>query len=142
MSSSRQRCVAVVDGLGGGIGVQLVTKLREALGVEAKIMALGTNAIAAERMIKAGASCGACGENAIVHSVSAADIITGPIGIVIGNSMMGELTCAMAQAVLSAQGKRILLPIQNDHFSYAGIEVLPLSKMIEKTVALVTAGLQ
>ncbi|MDR2841783.1 MAG: DUF3842 family protein [Spirochaetaceae bacterium] len=136
MPAKKKSCLIVVDGMGGGLGVQLVSKLRDAFLDSVEIIALGTNAVATERMVKAGASRGAAGENAIVQSVSLGDLILGPIGIIIGNSMLGEITCAMANAILSAHGERILLPLQNVHFTLAGIEGLPLSKMIERAVEI------
>jgi uncharacterized membrane protein len=132
----REKTIVVVDGMGGGIGVQLTGKLREAAGDDVEIIALGTNAVAVERMVKAGAHRGAAGENAILQSVVLGDIIVGPIGIIIGNSMMGEITCAMAQSILAAPGERILLPLQNEHLTLAGLEGLPLAKMIERAVEL------
>jgi hypothetical protein len=128
--------IIVVDGMGGGIGIQLVSKLREAFTQNVEIIALGTNSVAVERMIKAGAHRGASGENAIRHSVRLGDLIMGPIGIIIGNSMMGEITRSMAEAVLAAPGERILLPLQNDHLTLAGLDGLPLAKMIERAVEL------
>ena len=128
--------VVIVDGMGAGIGSQLTAKLKDIIDSETEIIALGTNAIAADRMIRAGAHRGASGENAVAVSVSAGDFVMGPIGIVIGNSMMGELTPAMAQAILAAPGERILLPLQNEHFLIAGLEQLPLAKMIDRAIAL------
>lgn len=127
--------VVIVDGMGGGIGVQLITKLLET-NIKTHIIALGTNSCAAERMIKAGANRGASGENAIKTSVSLGDFILGPIGIVIPNSMMGEITPDIAQAVLNAKGERILIPLLNDHFHLAGITQLPLGKTIEKAIEI------
>ncbi|MDR0663339.1 MAG: DUF3842 family protein [Spirochaetaceae bacterium] len=134
--------VVVVDGMGGGIGVQLTGKLRDASGDDVEIIALGTNAVAVERMVKAGAHRGASGENAIIQSVVLGDIIVGPIGIIIGNSMMGEITRAVAEAILAAPGERILLPLQNEHLTLAGLDGLPLAKMIERAVELTVERLQ
>jgi hypothetical protein len=130
--------IVVVDGMGGGIGVQLIGKLRDVLGKETpvEIIALGSNAVATERMVKAGADRGASGENAIRVSVSEGDFILGPVGIVVDNSMMGEITPAIAQAILAAPGERILLPLQQEHFFIAGLEQLPLARMIEKAIEL------
>jgi hypothetical protein len=134
--------IVVVDGLGGGIGVELVSRLKDLLksdkpGVsDATLIALGSNAIAVERMVKAGASRGATGENAIRIQVQDADIILGPIGIIIANSMMGEITSAMVESILASSALRILLPLQNDHFTLAGFEGIPLAKMIERAVEL------
>jgi hypothetical protein len=129
--------IAVIDGMGGGIGVQLIGKLRDIIGKDTELVALGTNAVAVERMIRAGAHRGAAGENALKVSVKTADLITGPIGIVIPNSMMGEVTAAMAEAVLGAPGERILLPLQNEHFTLAGVESQPLAKAVEKAAELI-----
>jgi hypothetical protein len=131
-----KQTIVIIDGMGGGIGVQLIGKLREILDKDSEIVALGTNAVATERMVKAGAHRGATGENAIKVSVKAGDFILGPVGIVIGNSLMGEITTSIAEAVLAAPGERILIPLQNDHFFLAGLEQLPLAKMIEKAVEI------
>jgi hypothetical protein len=130
-----KKTIIVIDGMGGGIGAALIAKIREieyAGGIE--IIALGTNGAATERMVKAGAHRGASGENSIKVSARLGDFILGPIGIVILNSLMGELTPAMAQAVLEAPGEKILLPLENDHFYLAGLEPPPLARMIEKAV--------
>jgi hypothetical protein len=126
--------IVVIDGMGGGIGAGLIGKLREIGDTELEIIALGTNAVATERMIKAGAHRGASGENAVRVSVSLGDFILGPIGIVISNSLMGEVTPSMTEAILRAPGKRILVPLVQDHFYLAGVGELPLGKMIERAV--------
>ncbi|MDR2111482.1 MAG: DUF3842 family protein [Spirochaetaceae bacterium] len=128
-----KRRIVVIDGMGGGIGAGLIGKLRE-IDPEPEIIALGANAAATERMIKAGAHRGASGENAVKVSVSLGDFILGPIGIVISNSLMGEITASMAEAILAAPGERILIPLLHDHFYLAGVEQPPLGKMIEKAV--------
>ncbi|MDR1058181.1 MAG: DUF3842 family protein [Treponema sp.] len=131
-----KKAIAVIDGMGGGIGVQLIAKLKDIIGRDAEIVALGTNAVAVERMIRAGAHRGGAGENALKVSVKTMDFILGPIGIVIPNSMMGEVTAAMTEAILDAPGERILLPLQNEHFTLAGVESQPLAKAVEKAAEL------
>jgi uncharacterized membrane protein len=133
---SMKTTIVIVDGMGGGIGVQLIGKIKDIINKDTEIIALGTNAVAAERMVKAGANRGATGENAIQVSAGSGDFILGPIGIVIGNSMMGEITPKMAAAILAAPGERILLPLQQDHFYIAGLEQLPLAKMVDKAIEL------
>jgi hypothetical protein len=129
--------IVVIDGMGGGIGVQLIGKIREIKDRgELEIIALGTNASAAERMIKAGADRGASGENAVKVSAPLGDFILGPIGIAIPNSLMGEISPAMAEAVLAARGEKILIPLQQEHFYLAGLEPLPLAKAVEKAVEI------
>ncbi|MDR2102207.1 MAG: DUF3842 family protein [Treponema sp.] len=126
--------IVIIDGMGGGIGVQLIGKLKDIIDNNTELVALGTNAVATERMVKAGAHRGASGENAIRVSVSSGDFILGPIGIVISNSLMGEITPSMVEAILAAPGERILLPLQQEHFFIAGLEQLPLARMIDKAV--------
>jgi hypothetical protein len=139
-----KKTIVVVDGMGGGIGAQLIGRIREMIdtyadehkGNEPELIALGTNALAAERMLKAGARRGAAGENAIKVSAPLGDFILGPIGIVLANSLMGEVTPAMAEAILASPGERILLPLHQEHFTLIGTEQLPLAKMLEKAVEL------
>ncbi|MCL5110395.1 MAG: DUF3842 family protein [Chloroflexi bacterium] len=126
--------IAVIDGMGGGIGAQIVTQLREEISLEVEIIALGTSAIATDKMMRARASRGASGENAIRVSIDLADVVLGPIGIVIPNSMMGEVTPAIAQAVADARGVKLLLPISQPHLQIVGVEQRPLAKQI--TVAI------
>jgi hypothetical protein len=135
-----KRTVLVIDGMGGGIGVQLIGRLKD-LGENLEIIALGTNGVAVERMVKAGARRGAAGENAIRTQVRTGDFILGPVGIVIPNAMMGEISPAMAEAVLAAPGERILLPLDTDHFTLAGLEAQPLSRAVEKAVEIVRSRL-
>ncbi|MDR2478328.1 MAG: DUF3842 family protein [Treponema sp.] len=134
--------IVIIDGMGAGIGSQLIARLKGVIDAETEIIALGANAIAADRMIKAGAHRGASGENAIKVSAGEGDFIMGPIGIVIGNSMMGEITPAAAEAILAARGERILLPLQNEHFFIAGLEQLSLAKMIDRAVDILQERLR
>ncbi|MDR1930240.1 MAG: DUF3842 family protein [Treponema sp.] len=136
-----KKTIVIIDGMGGGIGAALAAKIRPLDGLEGpegktelEIIALGTNGVAAERMVKAGAHRGASGENAVKVSAGLGDFILGPIGIVIMNSLMGELSPVMAEAILKAPGERILLPLENDHFYLAGLEPLSLAKMIDRAV--------
>jgi hypothetical protein len=137
--------IAVVDGMGGGIGSGLIGRIREGIDFghsgETEIIALGTNAVAAERMVKAGAHRGASGENAVRVMAKTASFILGPIGIVIADSMMGEITPVMAEAVLSAPGERILLPLQQEHFFIAGLEQIPMAGMIDRAVEILKSRL-
>ena len=131
--------IAVIDGMGGGIGVQIVTQLRQELSPEIEILALGANAIATDRMMQAKATRGASGENAIRVSVGRADFILGPIGVIIPNSMMGEITPAIAEAVAGAAGRKLLLPINQPHFEIVGIESKPLNRQIGAAIAAIKA---
>ncbi len=110
----------VIDGQGGGLGRQLVQTLKKML-PDLPVYAAGTNGTAAEAMRKAGADRAAAGENAVLVACRKADIIIGPIGIVIADSMFGEITPAMALAVAQADAKRILIPMNHCDNIVAGV---------------------
>ncbi len=108
--------ILVIDGQGGRLGGELVEKLLNCDG-DFEIIAIGTNASATESMIKAGAKMCATGENPVVFNSKTADIIVGPIGIVIANSLLGEVTPKMSIAVGESPAKKILIPINKcDNF--------------------------
>lgn len=102
--------ILVIDGQGGGVGRQLVERLKKEM-PQQEVTAVGTNALAAQAMLKAGADHAASGENAVLVGCRKADIIVGPIGIVIADSLWGEITPAMAVAVGQSHAARILLPM-------------------------------
>ena len=129
--------VAVVDGLGGGIGAQIVTQLRQELPLDVEILALGTSAIATDRMMKAKATRGASGENAIRTSIRQADFIIAPLGVVIPNSLMGEVTPAIAEAIADAPGTKLLIPITVPKLEIIGVEAKPLTKQISRAIEII-----
>lgn len=129
--------IAVVDGMGGGIGAQIVTQLREELSLEVEILALGTNAVATAKMMKARASRGGSGENAIRISIRQADFVLAPIGAIIPNSMMGEVTPTIAEAVAGAPARKLLLPINQPHFEIIGIEWKALTEQISAAIDVI-----
>ena len=102
--------IAVIDGHGGGIGKVVIEKLRANFNQNIHIIALGTNSLATATMLKAGADMGATGENPVIYNSADADIIVGPIGIIIANSLLGEVTPSMAAAVSSSKALKILIP--------------------------------
>ena len=129
--------IAVIVGMGGGIGAQVVSALREELPTYMEIYALGTNSIATSAMMKAHANKGATGENAIVVSSKKANIIVSPISIVMPNTMMGEVTSAISEAVCDSEAFKILLPIMPENFEVIGIEGKPLSLLIKDTIKII-----
>jgi hypothetical protein len=129
--------IAVVDGMGGSIGSQIVLGLRQAFPEDTEIMALGTNAIATGGMMKAKATRGATGENAIAFSIVEADVIMGSLSVVVPNSMMGEVTPKIATAVASARGRKVLLPISNPPLDILGTSRKPLQQLIKDAIELV-----
>ncbi|MDK2920273.1 MAG: hypothetical protein PWQ37_3006 [Candidatus Petromonas sp.] len=129
--------IAVVDGMGGGIGSQIVSSLREELPSYVEIYALGTNAIATSAMMKNKANKGATGENAIVVSSKKANIIVGPISMIIPNSMMGEVTSRIAEAISESDALKILLPITPENFELLSVENKPMLLLIKDAVELI-----
>jgi len=130
----RKKSIAVIDGQGGGIGAVIIKRLREAFGEEVEVISLGTNAMATGAMLKAGANKGASGENAIVQTVKTVDIVTGTIGLLVANSMMGEVTPKMAEAIGSSQAMKCLLPLKMLEVEIIGASKEPLPHLVDQLV--------
>ena len=118
--------ICVIDGQGGGIGAALIKRLKEVYSEDHDVIALGTNAVATAQMMKARANKGASGENAICRTVLKADVILGCLSIVLANSMMGEVTQKMAEAIASAPAPKILLPLTQERVEIVGLSPEPL----------------
>jgi hypothetical protein len=98
------------------------------------VIALGTNAIATAQMLKARANRGASGENAIIHTAARADVILGPLGIVLPNAMMGEVTPKMAAAVADSPALKLLLPLSQENVQVVGVATSPLPHLVEALI--------
>ena len=125
--------IAVIDGQGGRLGCLLVEQIRARL-PQASILALGTNTAATAAMLKAGANMGATGENPVVRGVADADAVLGPVGIVVSNAILGEVTPVMAEAVGSCRAKKFLIPMNSCGVTVAGVEELPLPAYVSQAV--------
>ncbi|MGI5884018.1 MAG: DUF3842 family protein [Candidatus Spyradocola sp.] len=123
--------VLVIDGQGGGIGRQLVQAIHSAC-PQAFITAVGTNATATSAMLRAGANNAATGENAVVVGCRRADVIAGPIGIVIADALLGEITPAMAVAIGSSRAKRVLVPVNHCDNLIVGVADMPLAQLAQE----------
>ncbi len=121
--------ILVIDGQGGQLGAQLI-KAITARFPDLEIMAVGTNAAATATMLKAGAQHGATGENPVVVACRRADVVIGPVGIVVADSMYGEITPTMATAVGRASAVRILIPVNRCDIQVAGVADLSISTLI------------
>ena len=130
--------VLVIDGPGGGLGRQLVAAIAAAC-PEAELTAVGTNSLAANAMLKAGAARAATGENAVVVNCRHADVIVGPIGIVIADALLGEITPAMAAAVCQSGAKRVLVPINHCENYVVGVPEQPVSQLVSAAAQKVKA---
>lgn len=125
--------ILVIDGQGGQLGCQII-KAIVAKHPEADVMAVGTNAVATAAMIKGGAKKAATGENPVIVACRRADVIIGPIGIVIADSLFGEITPAMAVAVGQSNASRIFIPVNKCENLVAGVTNLMVSALIEDTL--------
>ena len=129
--------IAVMDGQGGGIGTAIIKGLREVVSEYTEILALGTNSIATSRMMKAGANRGASGENAIVYNCPKADLIIGPLAILMPNAMLGELTAKMAEAVSSSHAMKILIPLTQEKVKITGVSNEPLPHLVGQAIEMI-----
>ena len=126
--------ILVVDGQGGRIGQQLIKAIvANYPGVE--ITAIGTNSLATSAMLKGGASQAATGENALLVACRRADVILGPLGIVIADALLGEISPAMAVAVGQAPARRILIPLNQCDNLVAGVAEMPVGRLLDSAVA-------
>jgi len=128
------RRLHVIDGQGGGIGAALIKYLRAEFSENIELVALGTNAIATAQMLKAGANKGVSGENAICRTVANANCIVGPIAITWANSMLGEVTPKMAEAITSSPAFKFLIPLYQERFEIVGIVKGPLPHHVQEVV--------
>jgi len=129
-----KKSVAVIDGQGGGIGSLIIKRLRDAFAEDVEVIGLGTNAMATGAMLKAGANKAASGENAIVQTVKTVDLIIGTTAIVLANSMMGELTPKMAEAIASSPATKCLLPLRMPEVEIIGTPKEPLPHLVDQLI--------
>ena len=125
--------ILIIDAQGGGIGKQVILAVKQNM-PDAVITAVGTNTTATSMMLKAGADYGATGENAVIVGTRKADVIIGPIGIIVADSMFGEITPAMATAVGQSNAKRILIPVNHCDNIVVGVRNLGIKEMIEEVL--------
>lgn len=134
--ATNKRLLVILDGQGGGVGRQIAERL-VAERLNADLIVVGTNAAATSNMMRAGVTAGATGENAWCFNCARADIIVGPIGIILANAMHGEISPKMAMAVMESSAERILIPVQNKHVTIAGLPDLALTDYLSDAVRIV-----
>jgi len=133
--------VLIIDGHGGGLGAQIVAAVLKNF-PEYMIRAVGTNSTATVAMIKAGAKEAATGENAVIVGARMADIIIGPVGIVIADAMMGEVTPKMAVAVGQSRGKRFLVPSNQCDNIIVGVPSVPVAKLLASLISAIESDVE
>ena len=131
----KQPNILIIDAQGGGIGRLLASAVRQEL-PGASLPAVGGNAAATAAMLKAGADRGATGENAVAVACREADVILGPVGIVIADSMLGEITPKMAAAVAQSGAKRILIPFDHCDNTVVGVRESSMKALVREAVAI------
>lgn len=126
--------ITIIDGQGGQLGAQLVKEISSKF-PDINLTAIGTNAVATATMLKAGAETAATGENSVLVACRKADVIIGPVGIVIADSLLGEITDKMAVAIGQADATRILLPMNKCDNLIAGVPDLSTKALIADAVS-------
>lgn len=137
---NKRKQVLIIDGQGGKMGKQLAEVLLEQ--DMADITVVGTNAIATANMLKAGAVQAATGENAVIVGSRRADIIVGPIGIVMADSLLGEITESMATAVSRSEAFKVLLPVNRCGHYIVGVGDKSMSSLVKEAVETIREALQ
>ncbi len=122
--------IVIIDAQGGGIGKQLVSEIKTKY-PQFSVTAIGTNSIATSNMLKAGPDIAATGENAVIVACRSADVIIGPVGIVIADALYGEITPKMAQAVGQSNARRLLIPINHCDNIIVGVPDLSIGRLIQ-----------
>ena len=126
--------IVVIDGQSGRMGQLFIERAKNA-GLTCPLLAVGTNSLATAAMLKAGADQGATGENAVLVACRRADVIVGPIGILSADSLLGEVTPAMAVAVGQSEAKKLLLPVNLCSNIVVGVRDMTLSQLMDEAVA-------
>ena len=128
--------IVVIDGQGGNIGKQLVKSIKDNF-KDVYIRAIGTNSTATANMLKGGADEAATGENAVIVGCEVADIVVGPIGIIIPNALLGEVTEKMASAISKAKAEKVLIPLNKCDVLIAGIQNRSTGELLQDAISMI-----
>jgi len=135
-------CVCVIDGRGGGLGSQLILGLRTVAEQGHDLIGIGTNEVAAQAMAQAGAGWIAVGRGVLTNDVQKADLILGSLSIILPGSMRGEITSEIAEAILQAPGRKLLLPVNRRGIEVIGAQSRPLQSLIDFAIHQVRSALK
>ena len=130
--------IVIIDGQGGRMGSALIERIKATL-PEHTCIAIGTNSIATAAMLRAGADAGATGENPVIVNARTADVISGPIGILVSNALYGEVTPAMARAIGESAAVKLLLPVNRCGSIVIGVKEQSLADQIREAVGRIKA---
>lgn len=133
--------VLIIDGQGGGVGRLLVERIAEQF-QDANIIVCGTNSMATANMLKGAKISGATGENAVVYNARRADVIVGPVGIVMANAMLGEITPVMAAAVTDSDARIILIPMNRCQTKIVGVQEKKISEYVDDVIEMMKTDTQ
>lgn len=125
--------IVVVDGQGGSIGASLVEKIKNRDNT-VKLCGLGVNYFASKAMKRAGADITATGENAIKVNAKDCDFILGTTGIMIANSLQGEISPKIAKALAKSDATKILIPFDCSNTIIIGSSDKSLEENIDRAV--------
>jgi hypothetical protein len=125
--------ILVIDGQGGKMGKAVVEQLKASF-PQQELIAIGTNSIATSTMLKAGADMGATGENPVVYNSMDSDIIIGPIGIIVADSLLGEVTPKMAAAISGCKASKVLIPSNKCNSHVVSTQNLNLTEYVTLVV--------
>ena len=128
--------IVVIDGQGGNIGKQLVKSIKDNF-KDVYIRVIGTNSTATANMLKGGADEAATGENAVIVGCDAADIIVGPIGIIIPNALLGEVTEKMASAISKSKAEKVLIPLNKCDILIAGVQNKSTGELLQDAISMI-----
>lgn len=135
-----RKTVMVIDGQGGGLGKAVVEKIKKS-DMNVQVIGIGTNSSATMAMLRAGADDAATGENAVVYNARYADYIIGSLGIIAANSMLGEISPAMASAISASPGFKLLIPLNKCRLYVAGVQDNSLTEKIDDVLSRMRAEL-
>ena len=121
--------ILIIDGQGGGMGAQLAKLLLPKLPADCELLAVGTNVLATT------------GENAVVYNAARADVILGPIGILMANGIMGEVSPKMSVAISGSEAAKVLIPASGCGIFVAGTQDCRLDEYLQNAVALTLRAL-
>lgn len=131
--------ILVIDGQGGRIGREIIERIKAEC-PNCLVTAVGTNSMATAAMLKGGADQAATGENAVIVNAAAADILIGPVGIVVADALLGEITAAMAAAVGRSRALKLLIPVNQCGNIIVGVGKIPVKAMLDDVIERVKAA--